>query len=148
MKALDTVCQHIGTDLEQLAKDIAALAADLASFEAYTALYPATWIGLRLQAVHLQIGIEVLEKYLEHGNLGSVCIMTAHDGKIAAVWFKEEPELTDAKKSWTAPVTTLPPAQFFTFIEQLQQRLHDGDWEPAVNWLKANAIWVATGDIL
>jgi hypothetical protein len=148
MKILGDICQKLTTDLEQIAMDIEALTGDLASFEEYTSEYPAMWIALRLQAVHVEIGIEVLERYLQHHGQGSVCVMSSHQGTIAVVWFKEKMEPSAAGKSWTNAVTTLPPAEFFTFIDQLQQRLHKGDWEPVVNWLKTNAIRVVTGDLL
>jgi hypothetical protein len=106
------------------------------------------WITLRLQEVHTQTGAEVLESYIQHDNQGSVYIMSSHQGTIYVVWRKEKLEPSAASKSWTNAVTTVPPAEFFTFLDQLQQRLHKGDWEPVVNWLKTNAIRVVTGDLL
>ncbi len=128
--------------------EIAALEADLISFEERAASYPVEQVGLRLQLVCLWIVGRVLEQYEKHGNQGSVCIMTAHKGVISVEWFKEEPILTGARKSWTAPVTTLPEEQFFAFIKQLLQQLHSGDWEFVMRWLNANAIRLTTGEHL
>ncbi len=148
MKTLDDVCRQIDSDLKQLATEIVALEADMASFEEHAARYPVEQVGLRLQRVRLRIYVEVLERYEKHGNQGSICIMTAHNGVIGVAWHTEEPILTDADKSWTAPVTTLPAEQFSAFTKQLLQQLSDGDWEPAVSWLNANAIWLTTGERL
>ena len=147
MKILGDICQNLTADLEQIAMGVEALKGDLSSFEKYTSEYPAMWIALRLQAINVEVGIEVLERYLQHPAQGSVCVMSSHQGNITVVWFKEKMEPSAASKSWTNAVTTVPPAEFFTFLDQLQQQLHQGDWEPVVNWLKTNAIRVVTGDL-
>jgi hypothetical protein len=147
MKALNDIYLKIMDDLKQVETEIAALEADLKSFERYAARYPIEQVEFRLLSILVQIMIKVVELLIEHNNQGSVCIMTVNE-MISVVWFEQEPIVDDVSKLWTKPVTTLPAGQFFAFIKQLLQELHDGNWEPVVKWLNTKAVWINTGEHL
>lgn len=147
MKSFGDVCLQIAGDLKQLETEIAVIEADLDSFDKYAAHYPIEQVELRLLSVHLRIKIKVVELLIEHNNQGSVCIITANE-MISVVWFVEEPIVDDVSKLWTKPPTTLPEGQFFAFIKQLLQELHEGNWEPAVKWLNTKAVWLNTEEHL
>ena len=143
MKTLEDVCRRLIAGLEQTGKAVETARAELARFEKEAALWPVRWMALRLQVVSLRVAAEAAQLLLNRDGRGIVCIMTAHDGKIFVTWQEDESSLIEANKSWEAPVTKLTQEQFSAFMKQLLQRLHDGDWEPAVRWLQAHGISVA-----
>ena len=138
MKTLAEVCRDLTASLEQAGKAVEATVVELARFEKDAASWPVTWITLSLQLVSSQVAAEAAQLSQKHNGTGSVCITTWHDGNISVAWLLDESLLPDYEKAWEATVTRLPLGQFLTFMEQLLQQLHDGDWEPAVRWLQAH----------
>jgi len=143
VKTLEDVCRRLIAGLEQTGKTVETARAELARFEKDAVLWPVRWIERRLQIVSLRVAIEATQQSLDHHGKGIVCIVTAHDGKIFVTWEEDESSLIEANKSWEAPVTKLLQKQFFAFMDELLQQLHDGDWEPAVRWLQAHGTSVA-----
>ena len=143
MKTLGDVCRRLIAGLEQRGEAVETARADLARFEKEAVLWPVRWIELRLQRVRLGVLVEAVQQSLHHDGKGIVSIVTRHDGHIFVTWEEDESSLTEAIKSWEAPWTQLAEEEFFAFMDELLEQLHDGDWEPAVRWLQAHGISVA-----
>ena len=131
MKLLADVCQQISSSLKQIEASVAVTESDLASFEKHTASWPRGQIKERLLRVSTMIKEEASRLLAEHGGVGIVSIWM--ENGIGLIGWRESKNHLVEKDGLVEEVLLL--------IEDMVNKLEDGNWIPAVTWLNNHSIY-------